>query len=192
MDRRAARLNRIALTVLGLVLLGAGGAALARALGAWGGGRASEPLLTGQVRRFAADQGWFWPLLAAIAVVLTLFGLYWLVAQGRSHRLPGLNLAPDDADGKTRLSAGAITNVVQDEIEEYPGVNGARARLMGTADRPRLRLNVSYSHRADLAALRTRIGEEAVPRLCAALEHDSLPTVVRLRLVPAKENRTVV
>ncbi|MEU8802835.1 alkaline shock response membrane anchor protein AmaP [Spirillospora sp. NPDC048819] len=192
MDRRPARINRTGLTLLGAVLAAAGGAGLARGLGAFGDGRASSPVLTGGARRFAEDNAWFWPAVAAAAVVLALLGLAWLLAQGRTGKLPGLALEPDAEAGTTRLSAKALAGALEAEIGEYPGVRKVRARLVGSSRRPELRLNVAYERLADPAELRRRVQDEAVPHLRAALERDSVPTVVRLRLVPGEQSPTVI
>ncbi|WUI01062.1 alkaline shock response membrane anchor protein AmaP [Spirillospora sp. NBC_00431] len=191
MDRRSAHLNRTGLALLGAVLAGAGGAGLARGLGAFGDERASGPVLTGEVRRFAAEHTWFWPAVAAAAVVLALLGLAWLLAQGRSGKLTGLALEPDTGTGATRLSAKAVTDALEHEIGTYPGVLRARARLVGSSAHPELRLNVEYGHPAEPADLRRRIEDEGVPRLCTALERDSVPTMVRLRLAPKEQPLTV-
>ncbi|TDD61646.1 alkaline shock response membrane anchor protein AmaP [Actinomadura rubrisoli] len=191
MDRRPAHLNRTGLILLGLVLAVPGAAALARGLGLFGDGRASGAVLSGQVHRYVDDHGWFWPAVAAIAVVLALLGLAWLLAQGRSSKLQRLTLEPDPASGMTQLSGKAVTNALESEIEEYPGVQSARARLLGSSKRPKLRLSVTYSRRADLADLRHRIGDEALQRLCTALERESVPTVVRLRLVQTDRPTTI-
>ncbi|MFD0688342.1 alkaline shock response membrane anchor protein AmaP [Actinomadura fibrosa] len=185
MDRRPGPTNRTGLVLLGLVLAVAGAAALARGLGLFGDGRASAPVLGAGTHRFADGHGWFWPAVVAAAVVLALLGLGWLSAQRRAPKLPGLTLEPDASAGATHLSAKAVTSALESEIEEYPGVQSARARLLGSSRRPKVRLNVAYSRRADLADLRHRIDEEALRRLCGALERDSVPTVVRLRLVAA-------
>ncbi|GLZ08609.1 hypothetical protein Acsp03_60750 [Actinomadura sp. NBRC 104412] len=192
MDRHASRINHVGLTLLGLILLAAGVAALARGLGAFGGTAASEPLITGAMRRYAAEQAWFWPVVAACGVVLALLGLLWLMAQGRSERLPALTLDEDTGEGSTHLSDKAVTKALEDEIAAYPGVRNVSARLLGRSKRPRLRLNVTYGWDADLVALRRRIDEEAVDRLRTALERESLPTVVRLSLVPGGHGRRVV
>ncbi|GGU98788.1 hypothetical protein GCM10010182_14450 [Actinomadura cremea] len=190
MDRHPARANRTGLILLGVVLLGAGGTGLARGAGLFGA--ETTPVLSSGVRSFAEDNAWFWPVIAAVAVVLALLGVLWLIGQIRTHRVPELALEPDPRGGKTRLSARAVTGALQREIEEYPGVRRVRARLLGTSRDPELRLNVTYGQRADPADLRRRIQEEGVPRLCAALERDTVPTVVRLRLVPKEEPTTVV
>ncbi|WP_165967003.1 alkaline shock response membrane anchor protein AmaP [Actinomadura sp. 7K507] len=192
MDRRPAHLNRTGLALAGAVLAAAGGAGLARGLGAFGDGRASAPVLTGGARGFAEDNGWFWPAVAAAVVVLALLGLAWLLAQARTGRLPGLALEPDAEVGTTRLSAKAVADAVEADIGEYPGVRKVRARLIGSSRRPELRLSIAYGQHADPAELRRRVQDEAVPRLRAALERDSLPTVVRLRLVPGDRTPTVI
>ncbi|WP_433334041.1 alkaline shock response membrane anchor protein AmaP [Spirillospora sp. CA-294931] len=191
MDRHAARINRFGLTVTGLLLLAAGGAALALGLGAWGDRRRSEPVLADRTRDFAADNSWFWPAVAAAAVVVALFGLTWLLAQGRSERIRGLSLESDDREGATNLSGKALAEALEAEIEDFPGVRRAKARLLGTSQRPRLKINVSYGHSADLSALRRHIADNAMAHVRTALERDSVPTAVRLRLVAKDEERTV-
>ncbi|GAA3933299.1 hypothetical protein GCM10023085_13230 [Actinomadura viridis] len=189
MDRHASRINHLALVLFGLLLLAAGGLALARGLGAFGAAARSDPLITEPMRRYAAAQGWFWPAVAAVAVVVALLGLAWLAAQLRSDRLPDLPVEPDERGGTTRVSAGAVTDALEDEIGKYPGVRGVHARLLGRPRSPRLRLKVSYERHADLADLRRRIGDQAVARLRTALDRESLPAVVRLRVVSGGETR---
>ncbi|GAA2581181.1 alkaline shock response membrane anchor protein AmaP [Actinomadura fulvescens] len=190
MDRRAAFINRFGLTVVGVLLTVGGAAVLARALGAWGS--SSAPVLTDTVRRYPQGQSWFWPTVAAVACALALIGVAWLLAQARSEKLPGLSLEADDSDGQTRVSSQAVTSALEDEIETLPGVYGARARLLGDKEHPRLMLNVAYGARANLDALRKGIEEKAVTHVRAALDLSSLPTVVRLRLVAGQHRRTVV
>ena len=192
MDRRPARINRTGLLLLGVVLIAAGGAGFARGLGVFGNARASAPVLTGEARRFADAHGWFWPVVAAAAVVLALLGLAWLLAQLRSGRLGGLALEPDPGAGRTLVEAKAIAGALEADIGEYPGVSKTRVRLIGSSKGAELHLNIAYGQDADPAELRRRIEDEAIPRLCSALERESIPTVVRLRLVPGKQPATVM
>ncbi|MGI5164595.1 alkaline shock response membrane anchor protein AmaP [Spirillospora sp. CA-253888] len=192
MDRRATKINRTGLVLVGLVLLGAGAFGVARGTNAWGRARAGEPVLAAETRRFASEQSWFWPVMAAAAVALALLGVAWLLAQGRSDKLPGISLDGDDAEGHTRVQGKAVTEALEAEIEDYPGVKSAHARLSGSPDRPKLRLNVAYDHRADLDSLRRNISDRAIDRLGTALGQDTLPAVVRLRLVQGpKQERTL-
>jgi hypothetical protein len=192
MNRRPAHLNRTGLVLVGAVMIAAGGAGLARGAGAFGHDRATGRVFSGTVRRYAADHGWFWPAVAAAVIILALLGLAWLLAQGRTGRLPGLAMEPDPSGGRTRLSGKAVTDALESEIGEYPGVRTARARLIGSSRRPELRLNVAYMRRADPAELRRRIEEEGMPRLAAALGRESVPAVVRLRLVKGDRAETLL
>ncbi|GGT95749.1 alkaline shock response membrane anchor protein AmaP [Actinomadura citrea] len=192
MDRRLAHINRTGLILLGVVLAVAGGAGFARGVGAFGDARASAPVLTGQARRFADDHGWFWPAVAAVAVVLALLGLAWMLAQLRTRRARGLALEPDAEAGTTRVEAKAITGALETEIGDYPGVRKVRALLIGSSKGAGLRLSIAYEQDSDPAELRRRIQDEAMPRLCAALERESIPTVVRLRPTPGERTATVI
>ncbi|MWA03967.1 alkaline shock response membrane anchor protein AmaP [Actinomadura sp. LD22] len=191
-DRRPAHLNRTGLVLVGALMVAAGGAGLARGAGAFGGDRAGGLVFSGTVRRYAADHGWFWPAVAAAVIVLALLGLAWLLAQGRTGRLPGLAVEPDPSGGRTRVSAKAVTDALEAEVAEYPGVRTARARLIGSSRRPELRLNVTYLRRADPAELRRRIEDEGMPRLATALGRPSIPAVVRLRLVKGDRAETLL
>ncbi|QKG25488.1 alkaline shock response membrane anchor protein AmaP [Actinomadura verrucosospora] len=190
--RRPAQLNRTGLVLVGALMVAVGGAGLARGAGVFGESRATGRVFSGAVRRYAAGHGWFWPAVAAAVIVLALLGLAWLLAQGRTGRLPGLAMEPDSAGGRTRLSGRAVTDALEAEVGEYPGVRTARARLVGSSRRPELRLNVAYLRRADPAELRRRIEEEAMPRLSAALGRESVPAVVRLRLVQGDRAETLL
>ncbi|MGI5322938.1 alkaline shock response membrane anchor protein AmaP [Actinomadura nitritigenes] len=192
MNRGPAHLNRTGLVLVGAVMIAVGGAGLARGAGAFGHGRSTGPVLSGAVRRYAADHDWFWPAVAAAVIVLALLGLAWLFAQGRPGRLPGLAMEPDAAGGRTRLSGKAVTDALESEVGEYVGVRTVRARLIGSSRRPELRLNVAYGQRADPAELRSRIEEEGMPRLAAALGRESVPAVVRLRLVKGDRADTLL
>ncbi|REE98663.1 alkaline shock response membrane anchor protein AmaP [Thermomonospora umbrina] len=191
MNRRAAGLNRFGLTLLGALLLAGGALVLARALGAWGAGPSRERLLTDGLRGFPDDNAWLWPTVAAVAVVAALLGLAWLLAQGRSERVQGLSLEDDRSEGSTRISSSALTAAIEQEVDDFPGVEKSRARLLGTREHPRLVLTVSYGARADLAALRRYVANSAVARLRSALDRESLPTVVRLRLVDSEGPRSL-
>ncbi|MFF0521994.1 alkaline shock response membrane anchor protein AmaP [Actinomadura nitritigenes] len=192
MNRGPAHLNRTGLVLVGTLMVAVGGAGLARGAGVFGHGRATGPVFSGTVRRYAADHDWFWPAVAAVVIVLALLGLAWLFAQGRPGRLPGLAMEPNAAGGRTRLSGKAVTDALESEVGEYPGVRTVRARLIGSSRRPELRLNVAYGRRADPAELRSRIEEEGMPRLAAALGRESVPAVVRLRLVKGERADTLL
>jgi hypothetical protein len=68
-------------------------------------------------------------------------------------------------------------------------VHKASARLAGSRAQPALHLVVATEDRADISGLRKRIDTEALPRLRHALDIDTLPADLLLRLDQAHHRR---
>ncbi|XVQ85456.1 alkaline shock response membrane anchor protein AmaP [Microbispora siamensis] len=190
MKTRSGKGNRAGLALLGLVLLAAGGLALARALGAFGGAAVREPVVDAGARNLAATAPWFWPVVAAIAFVIGLIGLAWLLALLRVDRPRRLRLE-SDTSGVTEVDAHPASEALAEQVSAYPEVCRAHAVLRGSSDDPRLDLGVSAVEPADLGALVTRLHEEAVPDLRTTLGLRRLPAMVRLNLTGGRRPREV-
>ncbi|WP_019819096.1 alkaline shock response membrane anchor protein AmaP [Saccharomonospora saliphila] len=178
----ADRTNRTVLLVLALLLLAAGGFAGAASIGLFGEATRRRMLTDNVVAEFIGRNGaWFWPVAAAVAVLVVLLCLRWLLAilfsTDRTGDLPVSGSGP----GRTTLSSSAVPNAVSEEIESYHGVDSARARLVGPEERPTLVVTATLEEGADLAALRERIETEAMARARATLDRPDLP--IRLDLV---------
>jgi hypothetical protein len=187
--RRTDRLNSAVLTLLGVALVAAGAYGLARGYGAFGDARAHDPVLTDDVRAFVArNAGWFWPVAAMAAVLVAWLGLRWLLAQITS---PGVARLPVRADGPghTELVASGATAALAADIEGYPGVRGARARMVADHPAPEVAVTVDVADDADVVALRRRVEEHAVPRFRSALELSDLRTNLHLRLAEPAPRR---
>jgi hypothetical protein len=167
--------NRLLLALAGLALVGAGGGGLARGLGAFGG--ADTPVWTA---RESMAYGWFWPLLAGLAGVLAALGLGWLFGQGRRRTLR--RPVVGTGDRAPRSATRAAVRAVVAEVAAYPGVRRARARLCGSAARPRIRVRVTCDDDADLALLGRRVRDEAIAGLRATLDRDDLVGVLVFRV----------
>lgn len=191
MSRHTARLSRAGLILIGLILLGGGGAALARGLDAFPDalGRSTAGLLSHAQVRYPAEHAWVWPVVAAVTTILALLLLWWLAAQTRSNAVRRLSLEPDHTRGVTVLPADAATGAITDELESYPGIHRAKAALRGSPAAPRMQLSVTAEDQADPATLRTRIEAEALAHLRNALELDTIPTVLHIRFIPARDRR---
>ncbi|HEX2048849.1 MAG TPA: alkaline shock response membrane anchor protein AmaP [Acidimicrobiales bacterium] len=190
MRRNPDRLNRTVLTLLALLLLGAGGYGLARGYGAFGEGRADAPILTSDVRDFVSrNSDWFWPLAAVLSLLVAWLGLRWLLAQISS---PGVHQLPvrSDGPGHTELAATGAASALARDIEDYPGVRGARARIVGEYPSPEVEITVDVHDDADIPDVRTRIEEHALERFRAALELQDLRSEVHIRLAE-RAGRTV-
>ena len=158
-----ARLNRTLLFLIGLVLLAAGVFGLLFGTGVL---RQVLPGIDPSVPLLPADltlPEWAPWVTLAVAVVVGLLALRWLHA----------------ADA---LAA---------DIESYDGVQRAAAALVGDRRRPEIHLDVTADDGADLAALRTRITDHALPRLRSALDIESGRADLVLRLAEAKEHSRV-
>jgi hypothetical protein len=172
---RPARLNRALLFSAGLILLAAGAVELATRFGVIHLVPRDQALsfLPGHPPR------WAFYLALAVAIVAGLAALRWLAAQARRRpRTVSWQLAADPDHGVTALHAGAAAAPLAADIETYQGVRTATAWLTGPRARPALYVHVRTEYDADLAALRRRIHEHALPRLRSALELDDLPSAV--------------
>ncbi|MGY1716866.1 alkaline shock response membrane anchor protein AmaP [Geodermatophilus sp. SYSU D01106] len=188
--RGVVRANRLVLALVGLLLAGAGGAALAAGLGVFGGGVADRPVLDGSVSRFAEAHGWYWPVVAVGAGLVALLSLWWLLAQARSDRVSALPLSRDPRRGHTDLDAAALTGAVEDEVEGYRGVARARAVLSGAVTAPALALTVTLDGRAGPGELHPRVVQGAVAHARQALGRPDLPARVEF-VLPRRPRRDV-
>lgn len=179
---RPARLNRSLLALLGGALLAAGAFTLAAYSGWLGWVDPETPLVPGT----AAPPDWVFWLVITGATVLALLCLRWLVAQlFRMPRPVSWRMEADGSAGRTVLSSHTVATAVATDIESYDAVRAADAWLMGTRATPELHLVVTTDPGADIPPLRSRIHDEAVPRLCRALDVGDLPVRLELRIAAA-------
>ncbi|GAA1829075.1 hypothetical protein GCM10009772_03580 [Pseudonocardia alni subsp. carboxydivorans] len=191
-----ARLNRTLLFLIGLVLLAAGVFGLLFGTGVLRqvlpGIDPSVPLLPAGLTL----PEWAPWVTLAVAVVVGLLALRWLLAQARRRprtsgwTLPSAQVAGRDA-GTTRIHSDHAADALAADIESYDGVQRAAAALVGDRRRPEIHLDVTADDGADLAALRTRITDHALPRLRSALDIESGRADLVLRLAEAKEHSRV-
>jgi hypothetical protein len=187
---RPARLNRTVLVLLGLLCLAAGVVVLLVGTGIFGDllpVSADAPLLPPGL----ALPGWGPWALAGVAVLIGLLALRWLIAQ--TIRRPASStwqLSPDTSAGTTHIDSDTAAQPLADEIEDYPGVRSATARITGPRQHPQLYLRVSADHHVDISDLRRRIDHEGIARLTHALNLPALPADLLLRLVTASGTRT--
>ncbi|MEU7788976.1 alkaline shock response membrane anchor protein AmaP [Amycolatopsis sp. NPDC049159] len=179
---RPARLNRLLLGLFGLVLLAAGGFAVATHFGRLGVLDPASPLVPGT----AGPPTWVLYVAAASALVLGLLVLRWLLAQlARRPRTQIWRFETDPEHGRTELTADAAVVPFAEELRAYPGVHGARATLAGPRTDPGLALVISVAQDGDPARIRERVETEGLPRLRQALDLDELPVAVEFRFSSA-------
>jgi hypothetical protein len=189
----ADRTNRTVLIVLALLLIAAGGAALAASLGVFGSFTQHSTLLDNPTGHFVGRNGaWLWPVAAVAGAILVLLALRWLIALLFSTDRSGdLMMSPRGQSEQTILSAPALTEAVLEEIESYRGVSSARARLLGDPADPRLAVTAALEENADFPALRQRIETEALAHARLAVDNMTLPARLDLTIGTRRQARVV-
>lgn len=186
-------LNRTVLTLLALLIGAAGIFGLLRGAEVFGDALpADEPLLSGDVRSFVADNaGWFWLAVAIVALVVALLAWRWLRVQ--LMPTPSLDELPvgDRREGVTTLSADAVSDAVRRELESHPDVSSARVRLVGHADRPKLDMRATVMDGGDHDAVRRFVEDEVLVQAGEALGAPEVGGSLRLRLGDASQRMVV-
>ena len=173
----ADRTNRVALALLGLLVLAAGGAGIAASTGVFGAAFSRRTLFDNPASRYIGHHGgWLWPAVAAACLLLALACLRWLLALLVSTDRVGDITVPGSTDqGTTILQPAALTDALTREISAYHGVEAARGRVIGDGRDPQIVLTVTPAPSADLHALHRRIETEALAHARQALSNPSLP-----------------
>ncbi len=184
--------NRTVLTLVGLILLGAGGLGLALGWGAFGSTWQHRPVVTDWFRRRLLTSGWWWPTVYAVLSAVAVLALLLLLAQFRRNRLStaradvpeggGTAAAPDSAawpdPGHTTVLGRAMAGAVADAAEQLPGVRRASARLTGRPREPRLEIGLVVTADADLDAVLEQLRAGPLEQAAEGLSVPAVPTVV--------------
>ncbi|SHG11421.1 hypothetical protein [Streptoalloteichus hindustanus] len=186
---RSALGERGGLTALGLLLVLAGVAALVVGAGWLGTFRARRPLLDPIAVDWLAEHA---DLARAIALVLGLLalvlGLRWALLALRQEPRPDLVL-DHTADSELTVTAGALADALRADAEAVPDVTRARARTVGSADAPAVRLSLWLRDGADVRAVWEELDRTVLGRARSSFGTPSLPTAVRLELETAERQR---
>jgi hypothetical protein len=183
---RPAGLNRSLLTLVGVLLLLAGGYILARGLGLLPG---IGPIPTQDpgttlVPTGTSAQPWVPYPVIAIAVVIGIGCVLWLLAQTGRRRASSQTwrMTGDPGQGATLLSTDAAATAFAAEIETYPGIQRAAAAITGDRTQPFLQLTVTTAAETSITELRRKIDIDALTHVREALELDDLPAEILLRI----------
>jgi hypothetical protein len=180
MSRRTARGKRLGLGLVGLTLLIPATYILLRGTGQLAGMPANDPVLPASLRDYAKNVWWFWPAVAAGAVVVALLALRWLLVQVRTDRLSTLTLEADQR-GATYVDARALSSAIADEVASLPGVRHARATVANSGKGAELHLTVIADEDTDVDHLRAGALTSVIDAR-RALEGLAMPAVTDLRL----------
>ena len=170
-------MNRVLLSLTGLVLVAAGAFAVLTNLGVLSFVDRSGSRVAGTGR----PATWVWYVVAAAGVVVALLALRWLLSQVTPAVRSQTWQVSDEPDGRTELSSDDAAAPFVADVSAFPGVHSARAALSGPLSAPRLAVMVGIEQDASVDDVRSHIGEYALPRLRQALDLDELPAAVEFR-----------
>lgn len=187
----ADRTNRAVLIVFALLLIGIGILGAVTGFGVFGVSAEHAHLTANSVGVYFGRHGvWLWPVIAAGAGITALLALRWLtVLLFSTDRVDDIELTADRSGGRTTVVPAALTQAIEQEIEGYPGVHSARARLIGEPTRPHLVITTTLDQRADASAVRHRIETAAVAHARQALDDPDLPVALDLTVTNAAGRR---
>jgi hypothetical protein len=180
MSSRANVVNRVVLTVLGLLLLAVGGLGLALSVGAFGAWRATYPVLPRKVTIFPDGRPWFWWAVAGVTLLIAVLALLWLLTQFKTDRTTRLDRTTNARDGYTTLRASALTNAVEHEALGITGVTSVSASLRERHGQ-HMFLRVDLADSADVAEVRTRLEGEVVAHVREGVGDPRFPVTIELR-----------
>lgn len=180
MSSRANVINRVVLTVLGMLLLAAGGLGLALSVGAFGASRATRPVLPQEVSTFPDGRPWFWWGVAGVFLLIAALAFWWLLTQLKTDRTTRLDRTTDARDGYTTLHASALTNALENEALDIAGVTSASANVHDHRGQ-HMFLRVELADSADIGDVRSRLEDEVVAHLREGVGDPRFPVTIELR-----------
>jgi len=187
MRRDPDRLNRAVLIILAVAAIAVGIWGIGRAAGWFGDHQPDQPLLIPSVADYVARNAhWFWPVAAAVSVVICVLALAWLRAQLRLPRPASTDLVIQVADGQLRVQGDALADALRDDVTtSIESVQRASARVAGDNQELDVDLRVEVEEDADLNQVRGLIESEVLPRFSRAACVAQITTYLDLRLQPA-------
>jgi hypothetical protein len=180
MSMRANSVNRVVLTLLGLLLVAAGGLGVAVSVGAFGASRATYPVLPQRLSTYSEGRPWFWWAVAGVLLLIGVLALLWLVIQFKTDRTARLDRTTNARDGYTSLHASALTNAVEDEALGVAGVRGVSASVRDHHGQ-HVFLRVELADSADIGEVRTRLEDDVVAHLREGVGDPRFPVTIELR-----------
>jgi len=140
----ADRINRVMLTLFGLLVLAAGAAAMAASTGVFGASFSRQALLANRVSAYFGNHGgWLWPAIAGGCVLIALACLRWMLALlASTDRAGDIVIGGSTDEGTTILRPAALVDALTSEVSAYHGVDWARGRVIGDGGDPEVVLTV--------------------------------------------------
>lgn len=183
MNRTVLRLDRALLALAGLVLVVVGVAALL-----WTTGTLAEyvdgvPATLDTSAATDADSQSWWPYATgAVALVLAIVAVWWMLAHLPARTVPEQDLPGSSRAVRLRIDRGAVADATARAAQQIPSVRRATATLRDEGAELVLSLLVTVDPATDLPGLATRL-DDVVTDSATVLPDDRLRsrTTVRMR-----------
>lgn len=167
---RTDRVNRALLTLIGVLLLAVGTAALLHSTGALGRARRESPVLASPtVSWYAAHGSWFWPTLAGVAALVLILAVWWASAQ---IRLNGAGLIALDRHpgGAVTVTGGHLAECIERDAAAQPEIERARVHLTRSESTLHVWLTVWVGPPYDVGRAVARITKNVLPNVRSTLD----------------------
>jgi len=178
MSRAVIGLDRFAAFVVGVVLVAVGALAVLWWLGPFGW--MPDSLDTSPLTDTTSESWWPW-VCGAVALVLLVVGLRWLLAHLPTRRVSDLTLPGSRSDGKLRAAAGPVAKAAADVLAATPGVRSAGGRVLHERGQLVARLDATVEAEADLAVI-ADAADSVAAQVARVLERDDLHCQVQLKV----------
>lgn len=179
---RSAGGDRTLTTLLGLVLVAASVLALLVGYGVFGANRAQRPVIdpiaVAWVSTHVTATRW---ILIGVGLLLFLIGIWWTLRSLRPEPRPDVSLSELPGERLT-VEHAAICDAVRHDAETIDGVSRARVRLVGTPQKPALRIALTLVEGTDVRDVWADLDGRVLARAREAFAVSALPTAVRLEL----------
>ncbi len=192
MSRRVLGWDRTAAFLLALVLLAAGAVVALFGAGQLTRVWASAPDAVSTTRLTDAyGAGWWTGASIATGVVLTLLGLWWLLAHLPRNHVGALRLPGSGSRGRYSLDGGSAVSVAADVLSDLRGVRSASGRLKQTRGQVVAEMSVTAGPTTDLAELSGSIDAVSAD-LAQVLSRDDVRARVRVKIARHDERTSRV
>jgi hypothetical protein len=194
-------LNRILLTLTGLVLLGGGLLILAAGLdvyrhwhltppAGWPLTSPNDVLLSSADRARWSSQGWWWwPAVIAALTLVTLLALWWLIAQLRPRHPGCMPVGGTPPQQGVEVRDRALGDAIAAETGGLPGVQRADARITGRSAHPLARVGLTLTPQGSPDSVLDALCEGPLRHAHESIGSTRLPTEARLRVAGHKPHR---
>jgi hypothetical protein len=179
---RSAAGDRSLVVLVGGLLLVAGTLVALLSYGVFGTGRSARPVLDPLILDALRGQ----PLAARLVaigagLVAAVLGVVMAARSLRPEPRPDLHLT-GVPDTRIVIDSTAAAEAIGRQAATLPGVGRARARLVGAAHEPALRVTLWLADDADVRAVLAALEDQVLVAARESLELDALPVAVRLEL----------